>query len=264
MKISCIQMNMLLAKPDYNFLLDAELITEAAEGGTDVIVLPEMWNTGFFPKENLYELSDINGRRVKAEIGKLAEKYNINIVAGSVSNIKSNKIYNTSYVFDRSGECVAEYDKTHLFSPMKENEFFERGNSLCRFNLDGIQCGVIICYDLRFPEIVRSMAVKSLDILFVVSQWPKERINHLNTLCRARAIENQMFLACCNSCGRAYDTVFGGGSCIINPWGENLIEAGEGQQIITAECDLSIIKEIRETINVFSDRREDLYFKDIK
>ena len=262
MKVSCIQMNMKLAMPDENFGSARTLIAEAAENGADIIVLPEMWNTGFFPKENLKSLCDNDGERVKRKIGSLAAEFSVNIVAGSVSNIKNGGVYNTSYIFSRSGECVAEYDKTHLFTPMNEDKFFEKGSKLCRFKLDGADCGVIICYDLRFPELTRSLAVKGLDMLFVVSQWPDVRVNHLLALNKARAIENQMFTVCCNSCGTAYDTVFGGNSCMYDPWGELLSKAGEEQTIISADCDLTVLENIRETINVFADRRASLY--DIK
>lgn len=259
MKISCVQMDMLLAEPQKNFEKAKELIKSAVESGTDVIVLPETWNTGFFPKENLASFCDNNGEKVKAEIGSLAKEYNVNIVAGSVSNVKEGKIYNTAYIFNRNGECVGEYDKSHLFTPMGEHNFYEKGNKICRFTLDGNQCGIIICYDVRFPELTRTMSLKGLDFLFVVSQWPLIRKDHLLTLTKARAIENQMFLACCNSCGTAYDTVFGGNSVIYDPWGSTLAKAGESEEIISADCDTSIIKNIRETINVFADRQAEIY-----
>ena len=103
------------------------------------------------------------------------------------------------------------------------------------------------------------MALEGMDVLFCVAQWPKVRMEHLNVLTRARAIENQMFLACCNSCGTAGKTKFGGGSAIIDPWGAILAQAGEGEEILTAACDLSVLQGIRESIHVFRDRRPDLY-----
>ena len=259
MKISCIQMDMEFCQPDKNFEKAKILIEKAAEDKADVIVLPEMWNTGFFPMENLEALCDVNGQRVKREIGALAKQYNVNIVAGSIANLCGGKVYNTAYVFDRKGDCIAEYNKTHLFTPMKEHEFFEKGSHFCKFTLDGYLCGIIICYDVRFPELTRSMTVDGLDYLFIVSQWPNVRIPHLRVLTQARAIENQMFVVCCNSCGTAGETAYGGNSAIINPWGETLVLAGENEEIITAECDSSILRNIRETINVFADRRVEIY-----
>lgn len=258
MKIACLQMDMRFASPDENFAHAAELI-EAAAAESDVLVLPETWNTGFFPRENLAALSDRDGERVRREIGALAKKHGVHIVAGSVSNLREGKVFNTATVFNREGELIASYDKTHLFTPMGEDDFFTPGSSLCTFTLDGVKCGIIICYDIRFPELTRSLTVPGLDLLFVVSQWPRVRTAHLRTLTAARAIENQMFLVCCNSCGTAGDTVYGGNSAIIDPWGETLALAGEKEEILRARCDLSILTNIRSTIPVFRDRRPELY-----
>ena len=170
MKVTCLQMDMKLGCPDENFAKAEQMIRQAMSEQPDVLVLPETWNTGFFPKENLPSLCDRDGQRVKAEIGALAKEYRVNIVAGSVSNLRDGKVYNTAMVFDRTGQCIASYDKTHLFTPMGEDDYFTPGDHLCRFQLDGVQCGIIICYDVRFPELTRSLTVPGLDVLFMVSQ----------------------------------------------------------------------------------------------
>lgn len=259
MKVACLQMNMQFCQPDWNFAHGAELIEQAMAQSPDVLVLPETWNTGFFPHGNLEALSDTDGSRVKAEIGGLAKKLHVNIVAGSVSNLRDGKVYNTAMVFDREGACVASYDKTHLFTPMGEGDYFTPGDHLCTFTLDGVKCGIIICYDVRFPELTRSLTVPGLDMLFVVSQWPKVRTFHLRSLTTARAIENQLFVVCCNSCGTAGETVYGGNSAIIDPWGETIALAGENEGIIAQDCDLGALEKIRSTIPVFRDRRPGLY-----
>lgn len=259
MNIACLQMDMKLGCPHENFSHAEKLIVESVKEHPDVIVLPETWNTGFFPKENLRDLCCKNGSEVKSHIGELAKKYKVNIVAGSVSNVRDGKVYNTAYVFDRDGECVASYDKTHLFTPMGEDEYYNRGDHLCNFTLDGIKCGIVICYDLRFPELIRKLALQGSDVLFIVSQWPKERVFHLRTLTAARAIENQMFVVCCNSCGTAENTVFGGNSAVIDPLGKTVALAGETEEILSAECDLQTLMQIRGSITVFRDRRTDLY-----
>ena len=259
MKISCLQMDMQLGCVEENFAHAEKLIAEAMQAKPDVLVLPETWNTGFFPKENLADLCCKDGDMVKSRIGALAKKYQVNIVAGSVSNVRDGKIYNTAMIFDRDGACIGSYDKTHLFTPMGEDNYYTPGDHLCRFELDGAKCAIIICYDVRFTELVRTLALQGLDMLFVVSQWPNIRIPHLRTLTLARAIENQMFVACCNSCGTAGETVYGGTSAIIDPWGETLALAGEKEEIITADCDLQILEKIRGSVPVFRDRRPQLY-----
>ena len=162
MKVSCLQMNMKLGCPDENFSLAEKLIRESVKEQPDVIVLPETWNTGFFPKENLSDLCCQDGDTVKLRIGELAKKYKVNIVAGSVSNVRNGKVYNTAFVFDRDGICIAEYDKTHLFTPMGEDDYYTGGDHLCGFTLDGAKCGIITCYDVRFPELPRSLALRGL------------------------------------------------------------------------------------------------------
>lgn len=259
MKVACLQMNMTLGDPDRNFASVPYLAQQAMSQSPDVLVLPETWNTGFFPRENLKGLCDPEGQRTKEEIGALAQKHKVNIVAGSVSNLRNGKVYNTAMVFDRSGTCIAQYDKTHLFTPMGEDDFYTPGDNLCTFTLDGVRCGIIICYDVRFPELTRSLTVPGLDMLFVVSQWPKVRTFHLRSLTTARAIENQMFVVCCNSCGTAGETVYGGNSAILDPWGNTLALAGEDEQILCADCPMQTLEEIRSTIPVFRDRRPELY-----
>ena len=257
LRVTCIQMDMRLGDADYNFAHAEALIRSTAEREhPDVVVLPETWNTGFFPQE-LAPCADDDGKATKALCSALAKELHINIVAGSVANRRADGYYNTAYVFDRSGEVIAEYDKTHLFTPSGEHNFFRLGSRTCRFTLEGIPCGLIICYDIRFPELIRSLTVQGVDLLFVVSQWPAKRAMHLDTLARARAIENQTFLALCNSA--AADTACAGHSAIIDPWGEYLAQAGETEEIISAQLDFSIIQGIRESINVFRDRRPDLY-----
>lgn len=252
-------MDVQFACVEENFLHAEKLIGAAMKDAPDVVVLPETWNTGFFPKENLPECCDDDGAAVKLRIGALARQYRVNIVAGSVSNRKGGKVYNTAYVFNREGTCVARYDKTHLFSPMGEDTAYEKGTRLCRFTLDGVSCGLIICYDLRFPELTRALALQGMDVLFVVSQWPDVRIRHLATLCAARAIENQCYVINCNACGAADTTRFGGHSAIYDPLGQALAQAGAQEELLTGLCDLSVLAAVRRAIPVFTDRRNDLY-----
>ena len=257
LRVACAQMDMRLGDADCNFAHAEELVRAAAERERpDVVVLPETWNTGFFPKD-LSTCADRDGQRTRETFSRLARELNVHIVAGSVADARDGRFYNTAYVFDRTGAVVAEYDKTHLFTPSGEHQSFRPGSHTCRFTLEGRSCGLIICYDIRFPELTRTMTLEGVDLLFVVAQWPAKRAMHLETLSRARAIENQMFLALCNSA--ASDTACGGGSAVIDPWGQDLARAGTGEEIISAQADFSVIQGIRDSINVFHDRRPELY-----
>lgn len=260
LRISCVQLDMEFCNVERNYKKAEELITSTARNeNPDLIVLPETWSTGYFPREDLEKYCEDDCSRVKSVFSALARDYGVNIAAGSVANIKNGGIFNTACVFDRDGRLVAEYDKTHLFTPMDEHKYFNFGSNVVTFELDGKKCGIVICYDIRFPELIRTLALEKIELLIMSSQWPDKRVNHLQVLTQARAIENQMFVACCNSCGTADGAVFGGSSQIIDPWGKVLARAGEKEEVITADCDFDIIKEIRNSINVFHDRRTEIY-----
>ena len=259
MVLSCVQMNVALNRPEQNIARVERLIRQAANKKPDVIVLPETWNTSFAPRCIDPALADEDGLRTKEMLSRLASEYNVNIVGGSVVTRRNGNLYNTCYVFSRAGECVAEYDKTHLFSPSGEAEVFTAGDKLARFTLDGVPCAVIICYDIRFPELVRSLALSGLDILFVVAQWPKNRVKQLDLMLRARAIENQCYAALCNGCGVADGIRFGGGSAVVGPLGETLALAGARERIISAHVEPEELKPLRKAPPVFFDRRPELY-----
>ena len=259
MRVSLIQMDAAFGMPRENFEKANRLLEQAAQTQPDVIVLPELWNTGFFPKENLYEMADDYASETRTLCAIFSAEHNVNVLAGSVTEHRRNRLFNASYAFDRTGSTVGRYDKTHLFSPMGENLSYTQGDHLGSFQFDGVKCGVVICYDIRFPELTRALAIKGLDILFVVAQWPVQRLEHLHALAKARAIENQCFVCVCNGCGQAPGTTFGGGSCVFSPTGKALATADGSERILTTELDLSVLPALRENINVFADRREDLY-----
>lgn len=259
MKIACAQMDGRLAATaadvEENYRRAERLIRAAAAQGADVVVLPETWNVGFFPKEDLASLADADGARTRALLGALARELRVNLVGGSVATLREGKLYNTAYVFDRAGEPVYAYDKIHLFSPSGEAEAFTPGETYHTFALDGVTCGLIICYDVRFGELTRALAREGAEVLFVVSQWTKARADHLETLTRARAIENLCFLALCNSCTGEN----GGGSAVIDPWGGDLARAGEDEEIVCGTLDFDFLREKRRKLPVWRDRRPELY-----
>lgn len=260
MRISMIQMDMKLSKPKENITHAVELVRQAVLSKPDVITLPETWNVGFFPKENLAALADRDCAQVKQVFSALAKEHAVNLIAGSVANLRSDgKVYNTACVFDRQGQMIAEYDKVHLFSPSGENVYFRNGSKPSNSELDGVPCSLAICYDIRFPELIRSEMLAGSRVQFVVAQWPDTRILHWDTLNRARAIESQCFLSCTNSAGTAGNVKCGGHSAVYDPMGECLVLGGEGEQILTADLDLRMIETVREKINVYHDRLPEAY-----
>ncbi|MEW6698684.1 MAG: carbon-nitrogen family hydrolase [Bacillota bacterium] len=258
MRISLLQMDVLLGDTAANRDKVRKMVETVAGENPDVIVLPETWNVGFFPK-NVQELADVDGEPALTLFAGLAKEYQVNIVGGSVANKENDQVYNTNYVFDRKGELISKYSKVHLFSPAGEHEYFQHGDKTSLFEIDGIKASAIICYDLRFVELVRTLALQGIHILFVPAQWPLARVEHWTTLLRARAIENQMFVVAVNGAGVANEVKFGGNSMIIDPWGEVLVNAGGEETIITGEINPSIVRDIREKINVFRDRKPLVY-----
>lgn len=258
MKISLIGMNMRAGDTEYNFTHAEELLRKAA-AFSDVIVLPETWNTGFFPKENIDAFADKDGKRAKELFYRISKEHGVCIVGGSVTEEKAGKIYNTCYIYDKKGECVSSYSKAHLFSHMGEDLFYSAGDGIQIFSIGDIKAAVIICYDIRFPEFTRKAALMGAELLFVPCQWPAERIEILQILGKGRAAENQMYALVCNSAGAMNGTVFGGKSFAASPTGEIIGKASESEEILTVDIDIEKVRKLRESFNVFADRREELY-----
>ncbi len=258
MKIAAVQMAPILGDVENNYQEARRWICRAAEENADIIVLPELWNTSFYP-ENVRELADEDGVRTKYFLSSLASRYQVNIVGGSAAVRRGQRIYNTTYVVDRTGSLVGTYDKAHLFTPGCEDAVFSAGNCVNTFMLDNVPMASVICYDVRFPEWVRAAALTGVQVLFVPAAWPDTRIDHWEILNRARAIENQMFVVAVNNCGIAGTMHFGGYSLIAGPWGDVLGRGDDKEGLVLADIDVQSIAGIRSSINVFRDRRPELY-----
>ncbi|MDQ1913030.1 carbon-nitrogen family hydrolase [Paenibacillus sp. GD4] len=258
--IALLQMDIAIGEPDRNFAKLEELLEQAVqhEEKPDVIVFPEMWNTGY-ALERIDELADPMGERTTELLSSFSRKYGVNLVGGSIAEKRSDGVYNTIYAYNREGERVADYSKIHLFRLMDEEKFLQSGDRVGALQLDGVQAGMMICYDIRFPELARKLALGGAQILFVPAEWPNPRLHHWRTLLQARAIENQMFVVSCNRVGVSGTTEFFGHSMVIDPWGEVLAEGDGTEQVIRAAIDLSTVPEVRSRIPIFEDRRPALY-----
>jgi len=242
MKISIAQFKSKLGAVDENFSTAERLI--AAAKNSDVILLPELWSTGYYPTP-VENFADTDGTRTKNFLCASAKKFSVNIIGGSVIVDSGGKIFNRCFVANRRGEIVAAYDKTHLFSFADEDKVFSAGEKFSVVELDGVKCGLAICYDLRFPEFVRKIALAGAEIIFIPAAWSLKRLTPRQILTKARAIENQIFVVFANASGK---------SEVVNPRGEVVAESGRGEEILTAEINLDERAEVIAAMNLLADR----------
>jgi len=255
-RIGLIQLEVKPGDTDANLAAALTEIAGLAEKKAGLAILPEMWSCGF---DNLN--LDRHARQTPIILEKLsgiAAQHQI-MIAGSMPESSGNKIYNTLYLIDRDGSLAGSYRKVHLFSMTREPAFFAPGNqnAVCRTSLGKI--GLMICYDLRFPELCRALALKGADMVIVSAQWPLIRIPHWKTLLQARAIENQIFIAGVNCCGYDGDIQYGGHSRLISPAGHIIAEAAAHADTLCADIDFQEIEEIRKKMPCFQERMPEAY-----
>jgi omega-amidase len=254
-RAAAVQFNITLGEIGPNLGHVRQSLQSLAAEGVQLAVLPEMWATGFAYRE-LNRLAESSGELV-AELAALSAEYGM-VIVGSLPEPHDDKVYNTAYVLD-NGKMRGKYRKIHLFSLMQEDRSFDSGNAWLLTDTTVGRVGVFICYDLRFPELARRLAVEGAEILVVPGEWPKPRQEHWRTLLRARAIENQLFVVAANCCGVVGKLDFFGMSMIIDPKGELLAEAGYEPGNITAVLDFASMAAWREQIPCFNDRKPECY-----
>ncbi len=236
MKIALLQMDIAWEDREANLRRAAALVEEAARAGADVAALPEMFSTGF--SMNPADFAEPEDGRTASSLSALAGRHGICLVAGfQTIRPGGGKALNSAHAYGRRGELLAGYGKLHPFSAAGEDRHFRAGDGPVVFGLDGVASSVFICYDLRFPEDFRKVAARVV-LIFVIANWPAEREDHWLSLLKARAIENQCFVAGVNRTGRdGNGVVYQGRSAIFGPWGNSLASAGSGEEVLLCEID---------------------------
>lgn len=264
MKVQLFQMEIIEGEVKQNENRIECLFEEKLDADTEIVVIPEMWNTGYDLK-NVAEKADIDLKRTFSFIQSLAIKHQVNIIAGSVSNKRNDNIYNTAFAVSKAGEQLYQKDKIHLVPMLDEHHYLTGGDEVPEvFEVNGIKTSQIICYDLRFPEITRYPASQGAKIIFYVAQWTTKNIDHWKTLLKARAIENGVYVIACNSVGKVNHknhagNTYAGHSMIIEPNG-NIVEEGRDQEeIITAEIHIQKVTEQQKSIPIFKSLRPNVY-----
>ena len=252
---AAIQFNVKQGDVDANLAYVRKALARVAAQGANLAVLPEMWSSGFSYK-NLNELA-LRTQGIVNELLELSGRYKL-VIIGSMPEPNGDKVFNALYVID-NGTLAGVYRKMHLFSLLGEERAFSGGDSWLLAETSLGKVGVLICYDLRFPELSRRLAVEGAQVICIPAQWPKPRQEHWRTLLRARAMENQLFIVACNACGIIGKLDFFGMSMIIDAKGEVLSEAGEGEGEIIASLDMQVMTDWRAQIPCFNDRKPECY-----
>jgi predicted amidohydrolase len=240
-------------------------IKEACEAyhGLDIIILPELfYQSPFlpFPGEEFGE--EPNGM-FEDFMKSMAKKYQVNIIAGSYAIKSGGKASNTTLVIDRSGGLVGEYSKVHLFDSLgaRESDVIKPGDGPGIFDLDCGKIGVVICYDLRFPEFTRSMAMEGIDALFAPSAFFTPRHDHWEILVKSTAVQNVMHVVAVNQIGEIPEKLMGyfGRSMMVDPWGVIIAGASDREGYFYGELDLEYRDQVRKQLPCLDHRRTDIY-----
>lgn len=242
-------------------------VKEAASQGAEVISLPEMWNC---PYSNDYfrEYAETESGETVDFLSKLARSLGIYLIGGSIPELDGDRVYNTSFSFDRSGSIIGKHRKVHLFDidvkdgiRFMESETLTAGKDMTVIDTEFCKIGVAICYDVRFPEWFRKMALAGAKLIvlpaaFNMTTGPA----HWDITMRVRALDNQVYFAA-NSPARDEEGPYQayGGSCIVDPWGRFIEHGDEKESIIYGNIDLEYVDSVREQLPLLKHRRQNLY-----
>lgn len=266
-RLALCQMNVIDNK-EANIKNARMMITESISENADFIVLPEMFNCPYSNDKFIEYAEEENNSFTLNEISSLAQDNQVYILAGSIPEKENGKLYNTSYLFDKSGDIIAKHRKMHLFDidvkgkiTFKESDVLTAGDDFTIADTEFGKIGIGICYDVRFPELARIMVENGALILFYPGAFNLTTgPAHWELLFRSRALDNQVYcvgVAPALNKDASYHSF--GHSIIANPWGEILAEADEKENLIICEIDLDEIKKVREELPLLKNKREDLY-----
>ncbi|SEW00113.1 carbon-nitrogen family hydrolase [Natrinema salifodinae] len=241
-------------------------VSRAADRGADLVALPELFNVGYFAFDRYARNAEPFGGETFTRLREAAADRGIAVLAGSivedlaatdsVATPADEGLANTAALFDADGELQLVYRKHHLFGyESAESELLVPGERLETAAIGDVTVGVTTCYDLRFPELYRELIDAGAELLLVPSAWPYPRIEHWQTLSRARAIENQAYVATINGSGEFDDATLLGRSSVYDPWGVSLASSGDEPALVTTEIEPTTVADVRKEFPALRDRR---------
>lgn len=222
---------------------------------SDLVLLPEMWPSGFFSFSRYQNDSEpLDGATVTTLREKAKEK-NCHLLMGSLVEREGDSLFNTSILIDPAGEIIARYRKIHLFGYQSaEKDLLTPGNEVVVAETPWGRCGIATCYDLRFPELFRKMVDLGATLFLVVSAWPLVRLDAWTLFNRARAHENLAYLISCNCAGRDAGNQYAGHSMMVDPLGKVVAEGDRNECFVSAEIDPELVDRTRTDFSALRDR----------
>jgi len=237
-----------------NFAKVRRLLTEAKPCKDSLVVLPEMFATGF--SMNADTIAEDYGGSTEQFLAGLARGFGVCLIAGAAMRGRDGQPRNKALVFSPAGELLAFYAKMQPFTPGGEPEHYRAGRKPVVFGWAGCTVSPFICYDLRFPEVFRAaVAAHRPELFVVIANWPEKRIKHWMTLLQARAVENQAYVVGVNRLGSDPFYAYGGRSLIIDPQGEILADAGGREGCVRAQLDLAALRKYRRGLPFLDDMK---------
>lgn len=244
-----------------------EMIRKAASQGAKIVTLPEMFNCPY-NNDAMVQMAEEEPGETTNLLASLAKELQIYIIGGSIPEKDQDKIYNTSFIFNRNGMPIGKHRKMHLFDidvkgkiSFKESDVIGYGQEITVVGTEFCKIGVAICYDMRFPELMRLMALKNVKVIVVPAAFNTTTgPAHWHETIKVRAIDNQVYFVAASP-ARNMDSSYHayGHSTIVNPWGDIVATCGEGEDIIYGEIDLDYVEKVRQELPLLKHRRRDVY-----
>jgi predicted amidohydrolase len=229
----------------------------AACGGADLVVLPELWATGYFHFDDYVRTAQSRSGETVQALAAAARAAGAYLHAGSVvERDEEGRLYNTSLLFGPDGGLRHSYRKIHLFGHnSQESALLTAGDGIDVAGTPVGRIGLAACYDLRFPELFRTLVDQGAELLLITAAWPLARIEHWRLLLRARAVENQAMVVAVNAAGQQGDVMVGGHSTVVDAWGRVLLEMDAHPQVGTLVVDPAQSAQARLEFPALADRR---------